>query len=111
MFSFESLLPQLRKIDHADLQFYILAEQILDLCKKAPTLFSEGNSDIKLQLLNIAAGTFSLSSGTLLNTTKKPFLMVEKGYICKLVGEEKFELSASCSQSRRRNFAEYRLIG
>ena len=61
---------QLRKIDRADLQFYILAEQILDLCKRAPVIFSDGNSVIKQELLKLVARTFSLRSGTLMNTTR-----------------------------------------
>ena len=96
---------QLRKIDHADLQFYVLAEQVLDLCKRAPVIFSEGNSAIRKQMLKLVARTFSLRYGTLINTTKKPFLLVQKGHVVKAIGEERFELSASCSQSRRANRA------
>ncbi len=94
---------QLRKIDNTDLQFYILAEQILDLCKQAPELFERGNSEMKNQLLKLVVRTSTLSSGTLINSGLEPFSLLQKGSKKTMVGEERFELSASCSQSRRAN--------
>ena len=96
---------QLRKIDNADLQFYVLAEQILDLCKQAPDIFEKGNREMKNHLLKLVVRTSFLKSGTLINSGLQPFLMLENASVEKLVGEERFELSTSCSQSRRANRA------
>ena len=95
----------LNHVDEADLEFFALAEQILTLAKDASDMFLKGNSMIKWEILNLVGWNFSLHSGTLINTTKKPFSLLKEGTLSPLVGEERFELSTSCSQSRRANRA------
>ena len=91
----------LNHVDEADLEFFALAEQILTSAKDAPDMFLKGNSMLKWEILNLVGWNYSLNSGTLINTTKKPFSLLKEGILSPLVGEERFELSTSCSQSRR----------
>ncbi len=56
----------------------------------------------------MVVSSLPISTGTHLNTTKKPFDLLDEGLVLSsggVVGEERFELSASCSQSRRANRA------
>ncbi|HDS29855.1 MAG TPA: hypothetical protein ENN67_02300, partial [Firmicutes bacterium] len=97
----EGVSGKLQRIDKADLEFFALAERILAFLKDVSGMFKGGNMRVKREILKLMVRTSRLSSGRLINSGTEPFSTLKNRTLPPLVGEERFELSTSCSQSRR----------
>ena len=71
---------EIRAHKEAFLGFYDMAELVIDFTEMAERIFLEGDTDARRQVINLVYSNSTLCSGTLMNTTKKPFDLAAEGF-------------------------------
>jgi len=70
---------KMNNLQKADVQYYITANYLLQVARKAPEIFKSSKPEVKRQLFKLVLSNPTINDGTLCATYRKPFNLIAEG--------------------------------
>jgi site-specific DNA recombinase len=78
---------KLNNLQKADVQYYITANYLLEVARRAPEIFKSSKPEVKRQLIKLVLSNPVVNDGTLCATIRKPFSYFAEGLSRSIWGE------------------------